>query len=82
MHFNAQDWKLLKDCFIDSSADTKRPDQLQSTFDENQFQKDLGEARQRTSSPINFRSFIQNSLHMDVAELQDRHSDPLPDLKG
>lgn len=77
-------WKVLYNLerFIVLSPDIRPPDQLQTTCDENQFQRDLEEAKRRTSSPINLRSFIQNSVHMDINELQERHSGPLPDLRG
>lgn len=78
MYFNA----LKKDCLIFSSTEIKKANQLQSTCDETQFQKDLGEARQRTSSPINFKSFVQNSMTVDGTEFQNCPRGPLPDLRG
>lgn len=71
-----------KDCFIVSSPEMKQPNQLQSVCDETQFQKDLGEARQKTSSPINIKSFVQNSMMVDGTEFQNCPRGPLPDLKG
>ncbi|XP_029694660.1 speriolin-like protein isoform X1 [Takifugu rubripes] len=65
----------------DQLREVKQPNQLQSTCDETQFQKDLGEARQRTSSPINFKSFVQNSMAVDGTEFQNCPRGPLPDLK-
>lgn len=71
-----------KTLFIVSSGEIKPPEQLQSTCDENQFQKDLVGTRPRTSSPIDFRSLIRDSVLLDTTAFQDCPNDPLPDLRG
>lgn len=81
MKSSAQD-EFFYCSFTVSSGDINLPEQLQSTCDENLFQKDLLKARQRTSSPINFRSLIQNSVLVDTTEFQDCPNDPLPELRG
>lgn len=84
--FPKNKWKhnfsFKKTLFIVSSGEIKLPEQLQSTCDENQFQKDLVGPRQRTSSPIDFRSLIRNSVLLDTTAFQDCPNDPLPDLRG
>ncbi|KAL7393752.1 hypothetical protein ABVT39_015532 [Epinephelus coioides] len=57
------------------------------TLTERQFRKDLQQTtvrhEQRTSSPVDFKSFIQNSVHIDEgAESQSCRADPAHEVKG
>ncbi|XP_045901261.1 uncharacterized protein LOC123968493 isoform X2 [Micropterus dolomieu] len=61
----------------------------QNTFDERQFRKELSQTKlkqeHRTSSPINFKSFIQSSVHTDTsekAEFQSCQADIPLEVKG
>ncbi|XP_054477387.1 speriolin-like protein [Anoplopoma fimbria] len=67
------------------SASGRHPSSLwQSTF-ERQFRKDLQHHEQRTSSPVDFKSFIQNSVHADSSErpeFQSCQADFTPEVKG
>ncbi|XP_035498720.1 speriolin-like protein isoform X2 [Scophthalmus maximus] len=61
-----------------STAGRKLSRLWQTTFDERQFQKDLQQTKfkneRRTSSPADFRSFIQSSVHTDTSEKAESRS--------
>ncbi|XP_047455035.1 speriolin-like protein isoform X2 [Mugil cephalus] len=68
---------------------TKPSVQWQNTADEGQFRKDLQKTRfkheHRTSSPLNFKSFVQSSVHTDTiddGDLQSCQTDIASDVKG
>ncbi|XP_031602069.1 speriolin-like protein isoform X1 [Oreochromis aureus] len=68
----------LEELTVCSTSGTEPLTQWQSTFDEKQFRKDLQQTKpkweHRSSSPIDFKSFIQSSLHTDADETAERQS--------
>ncbi|XP_078109243.1 speriolin-like protein [Sander vitreus] len=65
------------------------PSLLQNTSNERQFRKDFQQTRliheQRTSSPVDFKSFLQSSVHTDTsekAEIQTCQADFPLEVKG
>ncbi|XP_004541517.1 speriolin-like protein [Maylandia zebra] len=68
----------LEELTVCSISGTEPLTQWQRTFDEKQFRKDLQQTKpkweHRSSSPIDFKSFIQSSLHTDADETAERHS--------
>ncbi|XP_028327336.1 speriolin-like protein [Gouania willdenowi] len=81
-------WVRNLDSTLAEVTGRKPFNQWQETFVESQFQKDLQQPTvkqvQRTSSPIDFQSFIQRSVHPDAKERaapQSSHTEILPDIK-
>lgn len=70
------------------SAGGKASSLLLNTCDEKLFGKNLEKGQtklkhqRRTSSPVDFESFILNSVPTDISELQIRQSDIPPEVKG
>lgn len=70
------------------SAGGKASSLLLNTCDEKLFGKNLEKGQtklkhhRRTSSPVDFESFILNSVPTDISELQSRQSDIPPEVKG
>ncbi|XP_051263064.1 speriolin-like [Dicentrarchus labrax] len=65
----------------------RKPSSLcQNTCDERQFRKDLQQTKfkheHRTSSPVDFKSFIQNSMHIDTSGFQSNQVDIPLEVKG
>lgn len=71
-----------------TSAGVKASSLLLKTCNEKLFKKDLEkgqtklEHQQRTSSPVDFESFILNSVPMDISESQSRLPNIPPEVKG
>uniref|UniRef100_A0A3Q2QTL6 Speriolin-like protein n=1 Tax=Fundulus heteroclitus TaxID=8078 RepID=A0A3Q2QTL6_FUNHE len=77
------------DTLADLIAGNKPSGLWQNTVDEQHFRRDLKQTRpkleHRTSSPINFKSFLQSSVLKDAeeaAELQTRQTDVAPCASG
>nr|XP_046254668.1 speriolin-like protein [Scatophagus argus] len=62
-----------------ASAGRNPPGLWQNTCDEKQFRKEFQQMNlkheHRTSSPVDFESFIQNSVHADTSEIQTTQAD-------
>lgn len=65
-----------------TSARMKQSSQLLKTCDEKQFQQDLERAKVRTSSPVDFKSYVLNSVLTHTTAFQSRQPDTPPEVKG
>lgn len=59
---------------------------MQNTREERQFRKDLQQAKakheQRTSSPADFKSFIQSTVYTDRSGIQSNQAESPNEVKG
>ncbi|XP_019110710.2 speriolin-like protein [Larimichthys crocea] len=76
----------LMDPTVSSPSGRNGSSLWQNTFSEKQFRENMQQTRfkheHRTSSPINFRSFLQTSMHTDPSELQSFQADIPPKVKA
>ncbi|KAL3060340.1 hypothetical protein OYC64_014825 [Pagothenia borchgrevinki] len=76
----------LEDITVCSTSVKQATSLCQNTVDERQFKKDIQQTKfKRTSSPVDFSSFIQNSVHTavsDRAEFQSSQAESPIEVKG
>ncbi|XP_035528799.1 speriolin-like protein [Morone saxatilis] len=79
-------YDTLEELTVCSPIGRKPSSLCQNTCDERQFRKDLQQTKfkheHRTSSPVDFKSFIQNSMHIDGIEFQNNQVDTPLEVKG
>ncbi|XP_044063368.1 speriolin-like protein [Siniperca chuatsi] len=67
-----QNSDALEELTVCSPSGRQPSSPWQNTFDEKQFRKELSQTKfkheHRTSSPVDFKSFIQSSVHTDTSE--------------